>query len=222
MTFLEINANFGTQTHHLLLYILVLFIIWIVLIISSNKTYGFLKTIRFFVPMMIVGLFIESGGVATGEYYYPGYFIYLNVLGGAVPVIIVLGWSSNLFLLLHLGKQMISKFYQKQNIIQLILIALCTGIFGVLLDLLQDPLAHHNHWWIWTDSSASTISFFEVPLWNFRGWFILLFMMSLTTLLIDKSGFSEKRKLLISLSSTAIIGGIILAIRVFITLIGLS
>ena len=221
MGFIEINSDFGSQTQNLIFFILSISLVWFLLIVYSFKTLGLKKTIRYFLPMMIVGLFIESGGVATGNYYYPGYFFYINVLGGAVPLVIILGWSANLFLFINMAKIFVKEVFKKQNKIQLVLISLIASVFAILLDLLQDPLAHHNHWWVWTKEVSLGVTFYDVPLWNFRGWFILIFFMTLTTLLIDKSGLSENRKLIISLSSTALIGGIILLIRVIMTNIGL-
>lgn len=217
MTVIELNQHIGNQTQHLLLFIFTIFLVWLILFIYSLKTFGLKRTIRYFVPIMIVGLFIESGGVATGNYYYPDYFLYLNVLGGSVPLIIVLGWSVNLFLFLHLSIQFTNKIYRKQNHIKLILISFFASMFGLCFDLLQDPLAHHNQWWIWTATNPSSLQYYGVPPWNFRGWFILIFLLALTTLLIDSSGFSEKRKVLLSITSTALIGGIILGIRLTLT-----
>jgi putative membrane protein len=172
-------------------------------------------TIVYFLPIIIATLLIESAGVAGGRYYYPGYIVYLSVVGGAVPLIIILAWSVNLFLFMNLGKYFISKLYRRQNYLRIILISLAAGLFGVCLDLLEDPIAHYNNWWIW-EESLTGIKFFNVPILNFIGWFVLIFFMSIATLLIERSRFSENRKVILSISSLAITGSVIFIVHALI------
>jgi putative membrane protein len=225
MGFIEINLKFGENTSLLAPFIAMITIVWVFLVYYSYKKYGTKKTIMYFLPIIIATLLIESAGVAGGRYYYPGYIIYLSVVGGAVPLIIILAWSANLFLFMHMGKYFISKVYQKQNYIQIILISLAAGVFGVCLDLLEDPIAHYNNWWIW-ETSLSGIKFFNVPILNFIGWFVLIFFISVATLFIERSRFSENRKVLLSIASLSITGSLIfifhaLIVRLF-EFVGLS
>jgi len=215
MSFIEINQNFGENTQLLAPFIAVIAIVWVFLVYYSYKKHGAKRTIVYFLPIIIATLLIESAGVAGGRYYYSGYIIYLSVVGGAVPLIIVLAWSVNLFLFMNLGKYFVSKLYQKQNYLQILFISLAAGIFGVCLDLLEDPLAHHNNWWIW-GTTLKGIKFFGVPILNFIGWFVLIFFMSIATLLIERSRFSENRKVLLSISSHAITGSIIFLVHALI------
>ena len=208
MLSININQNFGEQTEFLYLFIIVASIVWLSLVIYSYKKYGSKKTVMYFLPMIIAALFIESAGVASGRYYYPGYILYLSVVGGGVPLIIILAWSANLFLFLNMAKHVVSKIYQKPNFLQIILISIVAGCFAVCLDLLQDPLAHYNNWWIWKETLGG-LSFYNVPFLNFMGWFVLIFYMALATLLIERSRFSENRKVLLSLTSVSITGVII-------------
>ena len=161
-----------------------------------------------FLPMIIASLFIESAGVASGRYYYPGYILYLSVVGGGVPLSIILAWSANLFLFVNMGKHIVYRVYKKKNYYQIMLISIIAGSFAVCLDLLEDPLAHHNNWWVWQDSLVG-IKFYGVPLLNFIGWFVLISFMTFATILIERSKFSENRKVLISISSVSITGVII-------------
>jgi uncharacterized membrane protein len=212
MALIEINQNFGEHTQLLAPFIAVIAIAWVVLVYYSYKKYGTKLTIVYFLPIIIATLLIESAGVAGGRYYYPGYILYLSVVGGAVPVIIVLAWSVNLFLFMNLGKYFISKIYKKQNYFQIFFISLAAGLFGVCLDLLEDPIAHYNNWWVW-ETSLKGIKFFEVPILNFIGWFVLIFFMCCATLLIVRSRFSENRKVLLSISSLAITGSLIFIVH---------
>jgi putative membrane protein len=109
-----------------------------------------------------------------------------------------------------MAKHVVSKVYQKRNFLQIILISITAGCFAVCLDLLEDPLAHYNNWWIWKET-VSGVTFYGVPLLNFMGWFVLIFYMTLATLLIERSRFSLNRKILLSLASISITGTIIFA-----------
>jgi uncharacterized membrane protein len=186
------------------MFISTIVIVWFSLFVNSLRIDGVKKTIRYFFPMIIAALFIEASGVANGRFYYPGYLLYFRVLGGAVPLVILLGWSSNLYLFLHLGKNVISQFTKQQRILHMILISLTAATIGICLDILEDPLAHTNQWWIWREP-ATTMKIFSVPLSNYLDWFIILFSMSFATLLIEKTGFSENRKVLLSFSSLPIV-----------------
>ena len=208
MIYIEINQNFGAQGEFLHLFIITIFIVWLSLVVYSYKKYGSKKTVMYFLPMIVAALFIESAGVASGRYYYPGYILYLSVVGGGVPLIIILGWSANLFLLFNMAKHVVLKIYQKRNFLQILLVSIVAGFFAVCLDLLEDPLAHHNNWWIWKETFGGA-TFYGVPFLNFMGWFVLIFYMTLATLLIERSRFSENRKILLSLSSISITGVII-------------
>jgi len=212
MIFIEINQNFGEQTQHLILFIITASIIWLSLVLFTYKRHGIKKTGMYFIPMIIAALFIESAGVAGGRYYYPGYLIYLSVVGGGVPLIIVLSWSANLVLFMSMSRNVISKIYKKHNHLQTILISITAGLFAVFLDMLEDPIAHHNSWWIWK-GSLEGLKFYDVPVLNFVGWFILIFFMTLATLLIERSNFSENRKLLISISSISVTGVVIFVVH---------
>lgn len=212
MFFIEINQNFGENTTLLAPFICVIAFAWIILVFYSYKKYGTKKTLIYFLPITIATLFIESAGVAGGRYYYSGYIIYISIVGGAAPLIIALAWGVNLFLFLNMGKHFISKIYEKRNHIQIILISGVAGAFGVCLDLLEDPIAHHNNWWIW-QGTLQGIKFFEVPILNFIGWFMLIFFMSIATLLIERSRFSENKKVLLSISSLSITGAVIFIVH---------
>ncbi|MFA5101759.1 MAG: carotenoid biosynthesis protein [Candidatus Thermoplasmatota archaeon] len=212
MSFIEIHQNFGENTQLLAPFIAVIAIAWMFLVFYSYKKYGTKMTLVYFLPIIIATLIIESAGVAGGRYYYSGYIFYLSVVGGAVPLIIILAWSVNLFLFMNLGKYCISKVYQKQNSLQIVFISFAAGVFGVCLDALEDPIAHYNNWWIW-EESLTGIKFFNVPILNFIGWFVLIFFMSIATLLIERSKFSENRKILLSISSLAITGAVIFVVQ---------
>ena len=216
MSLIEIGQNFGANSEFLFMLIITISIVWLILIIYSLRKDGIKKTTRYFLPMMVAALFIEATGVASGRFHYPGYLIYFSILGGSVPLIILLGWSSNLYLFLNMSKPVVSNLYPKKNIIQLFLISIVSGFFGICLDILEDPLASNNGWWVWNESSVG-LSYAGVPFSNFMDWFIIIFFMSLLTLLIGRSGYSENRKLLISFFSLPAVFAAIYGTHLFFT-----
>ena len=202
--FIKINENFQPGFESLHVFILMIFFVWLILLIYSLKIYKLKKTIRYFVPIFITGIIGELCAQANGSYLYPGYFLYFSALGGSIPVIIGLGWSVNLFLFLHIGKDVVTKIFKKENFKQLFIISIVSGIFAMCLDFLEDPLAHHNSWWVWNETIQRP-TLFEIPISNYIGWFLIVGGMTLLTLLIDRSRYSENRKLLLNLTIPFII-----------------
>ena len=200
MSVIEINTNFFQNFSSLHIFVTLVFIVWLIIFIYSLKIYGVKKTIRYFFPIIIAGIIGELCAIADGRYQYPNYLFYINALGGSLPVIIGLGWSVNLFICMHLGKDVAIRFFKEKNFKQIFYISVFAGLFGVFLDLLEDPLAHHNNWWIWSQT-AGKLYLFNVPITNFIGWFVIIAGMTMLTLLIDRSHFSENRKLLINFTT---------------------
>lgn len=200
MSIIEINNNFSPGFNSLQIFILMIFFVWLICLIYSLKIYGINKTIRFFVPITIAGIIGELSAMANTGYYYPDYLLYVTALGGRVPVIFGLGWSVNLFLCFHLGQDVGVRFFKEKNFKQIFFISIFAGLFALCLDLLEDPLAHHNNWWVWP-KIPDRLYLFDVPLTNYIGWFSIIAGMTLLMLLIDRSKFSENRKLILNLTT---------------------
>ena len=209
MSVVEIGQHFNPLSSYLWVFIGFIVVLWFFLVVFSVRREGWLRTIRFFVPMMIAAAFIESSGVANGRFFYPNYLIYFVLLGGGVPLVILMGWSTNLYIFLRMGVAAVVPLYGKKNVLQIGLISFAAAVIGVCLDVLEDPLAHHLGWWVWTDNASSMV-LFGVPLLNYMDWVIILFVMSFVTIWIEYTDFSEKRKVLLSFFSLPIVfGGII-------------
>ena len=54
--------------------------------------------------------------------------------------------------------------------------ATLAGLFAVNMDLLIDPVASSNRLWIWNGMNLSLLG---IPLYNFFGWFIMIFLYDL-------------------------------------------
>ena len=98
--------------------------------------------------------------------HYPGYLLWV----GLVPLWIVLGWfvfAMSGFLIFH-------------NVVlprrRALFQAAASGLFALNIDLMMDPVASSNGLWTWTVSIADILG---VPLFNFVGWFLLIFFYDL-------------------------------------------
>ena len=225
MGLIDINTSFGDQTQMLLPFVILIVAVWFLAVFYSYRRFGARRTLIYFLPTIIITMFIESAGVAGGRYDYHGFLINVSLVGGAVPLSIVIAWSANFFIFLNMSKHIVSRFYDKINYLQIFFISLVAGVSGVLLDLMEDPIAQHNHWWVWQESLTG-LKYYDVPFSNFLGWFFLLFFMSFATIMIERSRLSENRKVLLSVSSLAITGSVVFlahfsVIRLF-ELIGLG
>ena len=212
MNIVEIGQQFDPLSSFLWVFIGFIVVLWLILVYFSLKKEGFLRTVRFFVPMMIAAAFIESSGVASGRFSYPNYLIYFAALGGGVPLVILMGWSTNLYIFLRMSVLSITPYYDKKNVVQIGLVSLGAAVVGICLDVLEDPLAHYLGWWVWSEDGVGSL-LFGVPLSNYVDWVIILFVMSFMTLWIEYTGFSERRKVLLSFFSLPIVFGVIVVLH---------
>lgn len=144
---------------------------------AAVKTYGRERAAYFLVGSVLWTSIIENMGVADKSYTYytyaglfssryAGYIFWI----GQVPLWIELGWvvvALSLFVLFHevlLPNR--SPFLQ----------AACAGLFAVNIDLLIDPVAVANNLWQWINPSIYLLG---VPIYNFVGWFCLIFFYDL-------------------------------------------
>jgi uncharacterized membrane protein len=89
---------------------------------------------------------------------------------GLIPLWIVLGWfvfAMSGFLIFH-------------NVVlpgrRALFQAVASGLFALNIDLVMDPVASSNGLWTWT---VSIVDILRVPLFNFVGWFMLIFFYDL-------------------------------------------
>jgi hypothetical protein len=60
-------------------------------------------------------------------------------------------------------------------------VPILTGVIAVVLDLFIDPVAVSAGYWIWLVKGTV---YYEIPLLNFVGWFVLIFLASLAWIVI--------------------------------------
>jgi uncharacterized membrane protein len=144
---------------------------------AGVKVYGGARAAYFLAGSILWTSVIENLGVIDKSYTYytyaglfgpnyPGYFFWV----GQVPLWIELGWvivAISLFVLFHEvllpGR---NPFLQ----------AACAGLFAVNIDLVIDPVAVANNLWQWVNPSINVLG---VPIYNWVGWFCLIFFYDL-------------------------------------------
>jgi uncharacterized membrane protein len=161
---------------------------------AGCKRFGKWRTTAFFLGSVLWTAPLENFAVLRGAYtyfgyadilypHYPGYLTWLGLL----PFWIVMGWfvfSMSGFLIFH--DVLLSK---KRALYQ----AAASGLFAMNIDLMMDPAASSNSLWIWLTGS---FKIFGVPLFNFAGWFLLIFFYDLIaqhTIIQNKPMFGFNR-----------------------------
>jgi len=97
---------------------------------------------------------------------YPGYLFWV----GLVPFWILLGWFVIALSCYVISHEVLLR--GRRALVQ----AAFSGLLALNIDLLMDPIASANRLWIWT---AGSFPFLGVPLFNFAGWFMLIFFFDL-------------------------------------------
>ncbi|HVB12608.1 MAG TPA: carotenoid biosynthesis protein [Nitrososphaerales archaeon] len=144
---------------------------------AGTRRYGAFKTGIFLAGSVLWTAPLENFAVIKGAYTYysyagvllpnyPGYLMWV----GLVPLWIVLGWfvfAMSGFLIFH-------------NVVlpgrRALFQAAASGLFALNIDLMMDPIASSNGLWIWTQNIVDILG---VPLFNFVGWFLLIFFYDL-------------------------------------------
>jgi len=73
-------------------------------------------------------------------------------------------------------------------------VPILTGIIAVVLDLFVDPIAVDAGYWVWF--VRGTV-YYEIPLLNFVGWFVLISLASLGWILILRQKLWSRKKTII-------------------------
>jgi uncharacterized membrane protein len=155
--------------------------------LHSVKFRGAYKTLLLFFAAIIIGGGMENINSIFGGYYYPGDASDLIIFIGMCPFDIILGWYVIIYccsyvshILIGKGEgslpiqgigtnpEKIDKVFLKRTVLR----AALAGLIAVNLDLVIDPIAVENGWWVWT---VPNLYIFDVPISNFFGWFFLIF-----------------------------------------------
>lgn len=154
--------------------------------LHSAYLVGFKRTLTFFAVTYLITLGVELIGLTTGWPF--GRYYYTEVLGaklfGAVPWVVPLAYfmmvvpSHTIANLIVDGRPVA----EGHRLWRLLLRALLTAIVMTAWDLTNDPLmAVEVKAWIWLDGGP----FFGIPLQNFGGWTMTVFIISVVCRMIE-------------------------------------
>ena len=157
----------------------------ILIFIHSYKFRGLFKSLLLFLGAIVVGGGVENANSLLGGYHYPGSDFTIFLVD--CPFDVVLGWYVLIYCCTFMAHTIIGKGKGSlqtigigtepengidKNFIKLsILRGMMAGLFAVLLDLLIDPVAVENGWWVW---EIDNIYIQGVPLGNYIGWWMLI------------------------------------------------
>ncbi len=154
--------------------------------IHSFKFRGVYKTLLLFFGAVIAGGGLENGASLFGGYYYPGDT--LTIFLSHCPLDVVMGWVVLIYCSSYMAHVLVGKGrgslltmgfgtapehgIDKQFIKLTVLRAALAGAIAVNLDLLIDPVAVANSWWVW---QVNNVYIQGVPLANYIGWWFMIF-----------------------------------------------
>ncbi|MCD8502529.1 MAG: carotenoid biosynthesis protein [Bacillaceae bacterium] len=138
-------------------------------------TVNYQKWLGFSISLFIIfsTIFVEWIGVEYNLFF--GHYDYNSDFGpkiAGVPIAIGFAWLMVIATTHVLAKQIVRLFTLKHRL----LLGFCYAIIGafaaVVIDLVIDPVAFQvKEYWIWYEGGF----YYEIPLSNFLGWFILAF-----------------------------------------------
>jgi uncharacterized membrane protein len=135
-----------------------------------------------------VSLLFESLGVATGLVYGP--YHYTEKLGlkflGLVPYLIAVAWFMMMYPSFVMAEWLVPSSWTGAK--RVLSIAAIGGLIMSAWDVVMDPMMVAGGYWIWEAQGA----FFGVPLQNYWGWWLTVFVTFVVYLMVTHNGPSPK------------------------------
>jgi len=164
-------------------YELALFVLFLAALVRSSRTRGTAVTVRELAFGFAVSQTVELLAVALGRYRYPDWLVYFPPRPALVPLAIGLGWAALLPGVMRASETLLGR---RAAIWRL---AALDGALAVALDLVLDPLVSGPpvRMWLWRGDGMTPYRFWllGVPVFNFVGWFVLVFACSLELRYVD-------------------------------------
>jgi len=162
---------------------------------NSSLVKGVKRTLLAFVITTLIAFVAEGLGVHYGLVF--GHYHYTNLLGysiWAIPIIVCLAWEPILYAAYCITEYLIPSVAKptsplQHRILSYVVLAFIGGIATTAWDLMVDPFAVHQGWWIW-EQGGSYMSDIGggVPFSNFFGWWKVAFLCHLVYQIILNTG----------------------------------
>lgn len=146
--------------------------LFIIAIWHGAERYGKKNIVVFFLITLVVSFFFENLSILTGFPF--GFYHYSPTLGMlAVPLIIIFAYFSIGYLSWMLSHVLTGQYSQKLREKQIFIVPFIAAFIMVMWDLSVDPISSTlQGLWIWTSPGA----YFGVPISNFLGWFLVVYI----------------------------------------------
>jgi hypothetical protein len=142
---------------------LFLWVVFILALIDGFHRFGLKNGLLFFIPLIIYGWILEESAIAIFHRYAytPGFLVkFLDA-----PFSIAVGWAAILYSGIIIAEGLsLSRFKT----------ALFVALWGLSIDFSMDALAVKFGYWTWFPPADVILPYFNVPVSNFVGWFIIL------------------------------------------------
>jgi putative membrane protein len=151
---------------------LVTAILFILAILHGMERYGKKNIVVFFLITWAVSFFFENLSIATGFPF--GFYHYSPSLGLlTVPLIIIFAYFAIGYLAWTLAHVLTGQYTRKLEGKQIFIVPFIAAFLMVMWDLTIDPISSTlQGLWVWTTPGA----YFGVPISNFFGWFLVVYL----------------------------------------------
>lgn len=192
--FVKITPNMSALLPSLIFTDAVTYIAAILTFYHSYKKYGLWKSLLFFTGSFLYtgleeNLWIIAGyqgsigmnslltGTIVPATYYFNYYKALTWFIAA-PMTACLGWYFLAYGTIFLAEKVITKWdiNKKSGLIKMSAVA---GFLAMSMDLFVDPIMVRNESWYWVSTFKENLYVIGIPLTNFLGWFLLIFLFSI-------------------------------------------
>jgi putative membrane protein len=149
-------------------------------LLHAGQREGWGRALRLLALVFGVSLLFESVGVATGLIYGP--YHYTHRLGplflGLVPYLIPLAWFLMMYPSFVISDWLVPAGWKRGE--RLLAVAALGGLAMTAWDLVMDPIMVSAGHWVWDAPGP----YFGIPLQNFSGWWLTVFVTFALYLLI--------------------------------------
>ncbi|PKL67658.1 MAG: carotenoid biosynthesis protein [Methanobacteriales archaeon HGW-Methanobacteriales-1] len=151
---------------------LVTALLFILAVLHGRERYGGKNIAIFFLITWAVSFFFENLSIATGFPF--GFYHYSPSLGLlTVPLIIIFAYFAIGYLAWMLSHVLTGQYAKKLQGKQVFIVPFIAAFLMVMWDLTVDPISSTlQGLWVWTTPGA----YFGVPISNFFGWFLVVYL----------------------------------------------
>lgn len=151
---------------------LVTALLFIIAVFHGTERYGKKNMTIFFLITLAVSFFFENLSIRTGFPF--GFYHYSPTLGFlTVPLIIIFAYFSIGYLSWMLSHVLTCQYAKKLDGKQIFIVPFIAAFIMVMWDLSVDPISSTlQGLWVWTNPGA----YFGVPISNFFGWFLVVYI----------------------------------------------